>query len=226
MGDALMEMGKIDQASICYKKAMASTFGVPEDLDEGEDDTPETREKDWQGYLMSFLENKKEVPKKKTKTPPPPPKRPPSKKVKRKVRKQKVARPKPSENEEISTRQTQEETVHFPCPSCGTDVELNSGICSKCQTIFKEEKFENFEPMDDDLVFFERLKALLGKQERFFIHFNGEDGSIRFLDKREVSRTKKPSYVFISANVEQLCYDYTSQAKKNTELDDILADLE
>ena len=118
------------------------------------------------------------------------------------------------------------ESVHFPCPACGTEVELESGACSKCQTTFEEEKFENYEPMDDDLVFFGRIKALLGKQERFFIHFNGEDGSIRFLDKKETSKTKKPSYVFVSANIEQLCYDYTSGEGKTFNLDDFEDEIE
>jgi tetratricopeptide (TPR) repeat protein len=224
MGDALMEMGKIDQASICYKKAMASTFQLSDDPDENEDDVTETKEKDWQDYLMSFLEPKKEVPEKnsndhdKTKAI--------KKKVLRKVKKRKAVKQNLSENEEIKKLQTPKDSVHFPCPACGSDVELDSGMCSQCQTIFNEEKFDNYESMDDDLVFFGRIKALLGKEERFFIHFNGEDGSIRFLDKKETSRTKKPSYVFVSANIDQLGFDYSASSTKRPELKDIEAEIE
>jgi len=218
MGDALMEMGKIDQASICYKKAMASTFLLDDLMDNDQKNDSETKENDWQDYLMTFLEPSKEESNKSS--------------LKNEVGTKTPAKTPPEERgldadlkdlfntEQHENDQPLKEAVHFPCPSCGTDVELDSGACSKCQTTFTEEEFKNYEPMDDDLVFFGRIKTLLGKQERFFIHFNGEDGSIRFLDKKETSKTKKPSYVFVSANIEQLCYDYTSDAGKMFNLDD------
>lgn len=224
MGDALMEMGKIDQASICYKKAMASTFGLGVDPLNNDESGSETKETDWQDYLMSFVETKKDSPEKRT------PEVEERASIPKKPQTDSEGLDTDSEDifkvKEEKKDQNQKEAVHFPCPSCGSDVELDSGMCSKCQIMFTEERFENYEPMDDDIAFFGRIKALLGKEERFFIHFNGEDGSIRFLDKKEMSKTKKPSYIFVSANIEQLGFNYSTSSPKRAESKDMEAKIE
>jgi hypothetical protein len=209
-----MEMGKIDQASICYKKAMASSFQVDDLLDIKEDETSDNTENDWQDYLMSFVEAIKDKTGNES----------PEIEESEKTPEERAYGPAelkgdmepPLKAKQAQQNQPPREEVHFPCPACGTDVDLESGTCPGCQTTFSEEQFQNIEPLDDDLAFFGRIKALLGKEERFFIHFNGEDGSIRFLDKKETPNTKKPSYVFVRANVEELCYDYSMGSIKGT----------
>ncbi|UCE74861.1 MAG: tetratricopeptide repeat protein [Methanomassiliicoccales archaeon] len=211
MGDVLMEMGKIEQASICYKKAMASSLNMGEDFVQNDDSDGMSQENEWSKSLMTYISDEK---------------------LEIKVNELE----KSDENYELfdTPQQQSSEEEHkieedvqiqenaqgfsrlggnltFDCPVCGSTMDLKKQMCPKCSTSFHEEEFRNVHTgMDDNLMFFHRLKDAMAEKERIFIHFDGENGFIRFMEKRKNSTEDKFDYVFVRGEIEKLCYDYSS----------------
>ena len=107
----------------------------------------------------------------------------------------------------------------FDCPDCGSSVDLEKKICPGCGIIFLEEEFANVsKDIDDDLVFFDRLLRNVALKKPIFIHLDGTNGLLSFIEKRKNHYTGKVDYVFVRGSIEQLCWDYSFGQKDSADI--------
>ena len=98
----------------------------------------------------------------------------------------------------------------FECPNCGSIIDFNEKLCHDCNQIFLEEEFHNsLNDVDDDLIFFDELKKILRTQKPLFIHLDGTNGIIRYLEKRKNNTTGNHDYVLVKGVIEKISWDYS-----------------
>ena len=208
MGDVLMEMGKIEEASICFRKAMLSSVGKNGFVVSDGGSKSSRLDDEWKESLQSFIDIIDNDPS---------------------VKEMKIAQThslsaEATDFSEVENQSTYHmiassadidddsqdmDELNFECPLCGTGVSLEEPICSNCLTAFEEEDFQNENELFDDFLFFERLKSTFNSQTPFFIHFDGDCGRIRFLENSEVQPKGKPHYVILKGDIEKISMDYS-----------------
>lgn len=121
--------------------------------------------------------------------------------------------------EDLSMSLEGSEELNFDCPKCGSMVNLDEKLCPGCSTTFLEEEFKNdCKDIEDDLMFFNRLRSILSAKIPTFIHLDGANGIIRFLEKRIDDTTGKFDYILIRGEIEKLSRDYSFKQRSRAEL--------
>lgn len=94
---------------------------------------------------------------------------------------------------------------NFECPNCGSKVNLDEKQCPGCNITFLVEGFNNnYNNVEDDLIFFDKLKRILSAKIPTFIHLDDATGVISFLEKRKDDKTGRFDYVLVRGEIEKL----------------------
>ncbi len=94
---------------------------------------------------------------------------------------------------------------NFKCPNCGSKVNLDEKRCPGCNITFLVERLNNnYNNVEDDLIFFDKLKRILSAKIPTFIHLDDSNGVISFLEKRKNDKTGRFDYVLVRGDIEKL----------------------